>query len=99
MCGAFSLLNRALTAPSPHAYRRYCNFMHLRPISRDLRKDLFGRYKKSKRDRDRSPGCDFEALTRDDHVPMMPLTVSRASAVQGSRAVIYPSADVMTRYC
>ena len=31
--------------------------MHLRPISRDLRKDLFGRYKKSKRDRDRSPGC------------------------------------------
>lgn len=23
----------------------YCNFMHLRPISRDLRKQLFGRYK------------------------------------------------------
>ena len=34
--------------------------MHLRPISRDLRKDLFGRYKKSKRDR--SPGCGFAAL-------------------------------------
>eukprot|EP00891_Asterochloris_glomerata_P007737 jgi/Astpho2/7737/Aster-07579 len=24
----------------------YCNFMHLRPISRDLRKQLFGRYKR-----------------------------------------------------
>ena len=48
--------------------RRYCNFMHLRPISRDLRKDLFGRYKKSKRDRDRSPGCALEALARADDV-------------------------------
>jgi splicing factor U2AF subunit len=28
----------------------YCNFMHLRPISRDLRKQLFGRYKDKKRD-------------------------------------------------
>ncbi len=27
----------------------YCNFMHLRPISRDLRKQLFGRY--TRRDR------------------------------------------------
>eukprot|EP00884_Botryococcus_braunii_P012973 jgi/Botrbrau1/21677/Bobra.43_1s0074.1 len=27
----------------------YCNFMHLRPISRDLRKRLFGRYKKRSR--------------------------------------------------
>ncbi len=29
----------------------YCNFMHLKPISRDLRKRLFGRY----RERSRSP--------------------------------------------
>lgn len=27
----------------------YCNFMHLRPISRDLRKALFGRYKRKER--------------------------------------------------
>ena len=27
----------------------YCNFMHLRPISRDLRKSLFGRYKRKER--------------------------------------------------
>jgi splicing factor U2AF subunit len=33
----------------------YCNFMHLRPISRDLRKHLFGRYKKSGGSRSRSP--------------------------------------------
>lgn len=31
-----------------------CNFMHLKPISRDLRKVLFGRYKSSKRSRSRS---------------------------------------------
>ncbi len=31
----------------------YCNFMHLKPIGRDLRKKLFGRYKK--RERSRSP--------------------------------------------
>jgi len=31
-----------------------CNFMHLKPISRDLRKILFGRYKSSKRSRSRS---------------------------------------------
>ncbi len=34
----------------------YCNFMHLRPISRDLRKQLFGRYKKRDRDDDRDGG-------------------------------------------
>jgi splicing factor U2AF 35 kDa subunit len=28
----------------------YCNFMHLRPISRDLRKQLFGRYKRREGD-------------------------------------------------
>ncbi|KAK9815871.1 hypothetical protein WJX72_011034 [[Myrmecia] bisecta] len=33
----------------------YCNFMHLRPISKDLRKLLFGRYKKKDRSRSRSP--------------------------------------------
>lgn len=27
----------------------YCNFMHLKPISRDLRKHLFGRYKRAKK--------------------------------------------------
>lgn len=32
----------------------YCNFMHLKPISRDLRKHLFGRYKRSGRRRSRS---------------------------------------------
>ncbi|KAK9868560.1 hypothetical protein WJX84_010682 [Apatococcus fuscideae] len=31
----------------------YCNFMHLRPISRDLRKQLFGRYKR--REKSASP--------------------------------------------
>lgn len=42
----------------------YCNFMHLRPISRDLRKQLFGRYKKSDRDGDRDGGdrCAFSYI-------------------------------------
>lgn len=31
----------------------YCNFMHLKPIGKDLRKRLFGRYKT--RSRSRSP--------------------------------------------
>jgi splicing factor U2AF subunit len=31
-----------------------CNFMHLKPISRDLRRRLFGRYKKRKSSRSRS---------------------------------------------
>mmetsp|Transcript_13121 Transcript_13121/g.15871 ORF Transcript_13121/g.15871 Transcript_13121/m.15871 type:complete len:277 (+) Transcript_13121:163-993(+) len=37
-----------------------CNFMHLKPISRDLRKRLFGRYKKrsSRRSRSRSRSGD-----------------------------------------
>eukprot|EP00227_Mantoniella_beaufortii_P021793 CAMPEP_0197604378 /NCGR_PEP_ID=MMETSP1326-20131121/41045_1 /TAXON_ID=1155430 /ORGANISM="Genus nov. species nov., Strain RCC2288" /LENGTH=223 /DNA_ID=CAMNT_0043172031 /DNA_START=269 /DNA_END=936 /DNA_ORIENTATION=+ len=30
----------------------YCNFMHLKPISKDLRKILFGRYKKREEPRD-----------------------------------------------
>jgi splicing factor U2AF subunit len=35
----------------------YCNFMHLKPISRNLRKILFGRYKRrDDRDRDRERG-------------------------------------------
>lgn len=39
----------------------YCNFMHLRPISRDLRKQLFGRYKGSLGGVSRSdePRCPF----------------------------------------
>ncbi|KAK9807362.1 hypothetical protein WJX73_006319 [Symbiochloris irregularis] len=40
----------------------YCNFMHLRPISKDLRKVLFGRYKRrdksNSRSRSRSPRRD-----------------------------------------
>lgn len=32
----------------------YCNFMHLKPIGKDLRKRLFGRYKRSDRSRSRS---------------------------------------------
>lgn len=35
----------------------YCNFMHLRPIGKDLRKRLFGRYKRRSRSRSRSPRC------------------------------------------
>jgi splicing factor U2AF 35 kDa subunit len=31
----------------------YCNFMHLKAISRDLRKRLWGRYKRRDRSRDR----------------------------------------------
>ncbi|KAF6248760.1 splicing factor U2af 38 kDa subunit [Scenedesmus sp. NREL 46B-D3] len=31
----------------------YCNFMHIKPISRDLRKVLFGRYKHRSRSRDK----------------------------------------------
>lgn len=31
----------------------YCNFMHLKPIGKDLRKKLFGRYKNSSRSRSR----------------------------------------------
>ncbi|KXZ54370.1 hypothetical protein GPECTOR_5g45 [Gonium pectorale] len=34
----------------------YCNFMHLKPISRDLRKKLFGRYKRRERSRSRDRG-------------------------------------------
>ncbi|CAD7701123.1 unnamed protein product [Ostreobium quekettii] len=36
----------------------YCNFMHLKPISRELRKVLFGRYKRRKNDGSRSPRRD-----------------------------------------
>mmetsp|Transcript_27229 Transcript_27229/g.69949 ORF Transcript_27229/g.69949 Transcript_27229/m.69949 type:complete len:274 (+) Transcript_27229:335-1156(+) len=46
----------------------YCNFMHLKPISRDLRKHLFGRYKSSKRDdrsRDRDRHDDRDRDRRD----------------------------------
>lgn len=33
----------------------YCNFMHLKPISRELRKRLFGRYKRRSKSRSKSP--------------------------------------------
>ncbi|KAG9151262.1 hypothetical protein Leryth_002814 [Lithospermum erythrorhizon] len=33
---------------------RYCNFMHLKKIGRDLRRHLFGRYRRSYRSRSRS---------------------------------------------
>lgn len=36
----------------------YCNFMHLRPISRDLRKRLFGRYRAPSPPRDRRDDRD-----------------------------------------
>ncbi|KAJ9522680.1 hypothetical protein QJQ45_019766, partial [Haematococcus lacustris] len=35
----------------------YCNFMHLKPISKELRKKLFGRYKRTE-ERSRSPRRD-----------------------------------------
>ncbi|KAL5703775.1 hypothetical protein ACHQM5_022286 [Ranunculus cassubicifolius] len=40
----------------------YCNFMHLKKISRELRRQLFGRYKRRHRSRSRSPhrGRDSE---------------------------------------
>lgn len=53
----------------------YCNFMHLKPISRDLRKRLFGRYKRrdddrdrdrDRRDRSRSPRRDRDRDHRRD---------------------------------
>jgi splicing factor U2AF subunit len=39
----------------------YCNFMHLKPISRDLRRRLFGRY----RERSRSPRRRHRSRSRD----------------------------------
>lgn len=39
----------------------YCNFMHLRPISRDLRKQLFGRYKR----REKTPSPERRDGGRD----------------------------------
>mmetsp|Transcript_39591 Transcript_39591/g.112275 ORF Transcript_39591/g.112275 Transcript_39591/m.112275 type:complete len:288 (-) Transcript_39591:810-1673(-) len=42
----------------------YCNFMHLKPISRDLRKHLFGRYKR--RDDDRRERRDHPDRHRRD---------------------------------
>ncbi|KAG2437649.1 hypothetical protein HYH02_011288 [Chlamydomonas schloesseri] len=42
----------------------YCNFMHLKPISRELRKKLFGRYKR--RERSRSPRRDRDRGDRGD---------------------------------
>jgi splicing factor U2AF subunit len=33
----------------------YCNFMHLKPIGKDLKKKLFGRYKDRPKSRSRSP--------------------------------------------
>ena len=47
-----------------------CNFMHLKPISRALKKTLFGRYKKRRsrsrsRSRDRGGGRDDRGRDRD----------------------------------
>jgi len=33
----------------------FCNFMHLKPISRDLRRELYGRRRRKRRSRSRSP--------------------------------------------
>ncbi len=40
----------------------YCNFMHLKPIGKDLRKKLFGRYKNRSRSRSREK-CDEQRLS------------------------------------
>ena len=46
----------------------YCNFMHLKPISRNLRKILFGRYKRrDDRDRDRDRSRDRGRDRDRDH--------------------------------
>ncbi|CAK0785538.1 hypothetical protein CVIRNUC_008748 [Coccomyxa viridis] len=47
----------------------YCNFMHLRPISKGLRKDLFGRYKKKdgSKSRSRSREPNDKGRGRDSH--------------------------------
>jgi splicing factor U2AF subunit len=50
----------------------FCNFMHLKPISRDLRRRLFGRYKsrsrspRRRRSRSRSRSRDRDRSRRDD---------------------------------
>ncbi|KAH7372406.1 hypothetical protein KP509_17G002300 [Ceratopteris richardii] len=42
----------------------YCNFMHLKKISRDLRRKLFGRHRRRSRSRSRSPRSNHERRER-----------------------------------
>ncbi|KAJ9522374.1 hypothetical protein QJQ45_008145 [Haematococcus lacustris] len=56
-------IRMCLKRPSAHLKENtcnrggYCNFMHLKPISKELRKKLFGRYKRTE-ERSRSPRRD-----------------------------------------
>ncbi|KAG2590679.1 splicing factor U2af small subunit B-like isoform X1 [Panicum virgatum] len=43
----------------------YCNFMHVKQINRDLRKKLFGRYRRPNRGRSRSPSPHHRSVRRD----------------------------------
>ena len=43
----------------------YCNFMHVKQIDRDLRKKLFGRYRRPNRGRSRSPSPHHRSVRRD----------------------------------
>jgi splicing factor U2AF subunit len=47
----------------------HCNFMHVKQIGKDLRKKLFGRYRRSNRGRSRSPSPQHrrERRDRDDY--------------------------------
>ncbi|KAM0831016.1 hypothetical protein ACQ4PT_065832 [Festuca glaucescens] len=47
----------------------HCNFMHVKQIGKDLRKKLFGRYRRSQRGRSRSPSPQHrrERRDRDDY--------------------------------
>ena len=72
----------------------YCNFMHLKPISRDLRKILFGRYtKRSRRSRSRSRDRDrrrSRSRSRDrdrDRKARQPRCSRPAAALPGAYSV------------
>nr|CAD1825378.1 unnamed protein product [Ananas comosus var. bracteatus] len=46
----------------------YCNFMHVKQIGRELRRKLFGRYRKSRRSRSRSrSGSPYHRREHRDH--------------------------------
>uniref|UniRef100_T1IP79 Splicing factor U2af 38 kDa subunit n=1 Tax=Strigamia maritima TaxID=126957 RepID=T1IP79_STRMM len=49
----------------------FCNFMHLKPISRELRRELFGRSRRRRRSRSRSPKRGAAAVVdrRRSHSP------------------------------
>ncbi|XP_033757802.1 splicing factor U2AF 35 kDa subunit-like protein isoform X2 [Pecten maximus] len=43
----------------------FCNFMHLKPISRELRRELYGRSRKKRRSRSRSPPTRGRSRSRE----------------------------------